>query len=104
MLVKQLGGLLDEHWRHLSQAMGSPSGGRTRSVSFYNDEIVPLRISVVEITSQLEGIDARQAASTQAQIQNEFELLGMRLSRALSVGLGAALVLGVGCLVYIFPH
>jgi signal transduction histidine kinase len=102
VLVKQLGGLLDEHWRHLSQAMSSPSGGRTRSVSFYNDEIVPLRISVVEITAQLEGIDARQAASTQAQIQNEFELLGTRLSRALSVGLGAALVLGVGCLLYIF--
>ena len=58
--------------------------------------------SIVEITAQLEGIDAKQAASTEAQIQNEFERLGSRLNLALSLGLGAALLLAAGCLLYIF--
>ena len=57
---------------------------------------------MVEITAQLEGIDAKQAASTEAQIQSEFERLGRRLSIALSLGLGAALLLAAGCLLYIF--
>ena len=39
---------------------------------------------MVEITTQLEGIDAKQAASTEAQIQGEFERLGRQLSIALS--------------------
>ena len=101
VLVKRLGNLLDQHWQRLSQAMGSPAGGAPRAASFYTDEILPLRTSVVEITAQLEDIDAKQAASTEAQIESEFERLGARLSIALSLGLGAALVLAAGCLLYI---
>jgi signal transduction histidine kinase len=102
ILVKQLGDLLNQHWQYLSRAISSPPGGQPRSGSFYSDEILPLRTSIVEITAQLEGIDAKQEASTEAQIQNEFESLGSRLSLALSLGLAAALVLAAGCLVYIF--
>ena len=63
--------------------MSSPPAGKPRAASFYNDEILPLRTSIVEITTQLEGIDAKQTASTEAQIQGEFERLGARLSIAL---------------------
>ena len=101
VLVKQLGDLLDRHWQYLNRAMSSPAG-QPRSASFYKDEILPLRISTVEITTQLQGIDAKQAASTEAQIQDEFERLGSRLNKALSLGLGAALLLAAGCLLYIF--
>ena len=58
--------------------------------------------SIVEITSQLEGIDAKQAASTEALIEDAFEHRGARLSMALGLGLGAALLLAAGCLIYIF--
>ena len=71
-------------------------------ILLYHDEILPLSTSILEITAQLEGIDAKQAASTEAKIQNEFESLGSRLSLALSLGLGAALLLAGGCLFYIF--
>jgi signal transduction histidine kinase len=100
--VRQLGNLLDQHWQNLSHAMNSPPAGKPRSATFYNDEILPLRTSIVEITAQLEGIDAKQAASTEVQIQAEFERLGRRLSRVLILALGAALVLAAGCLLYIF--
>jgi signal transduction histidine kinase len=102
ILVRQLGDLLNQHWQYLSRATTSPPAGSPRGASFYNDEILPLRTSIVEITAQLEGIDAKQEASTQSQIQSEFELLGSRLSMALSLGLGAALLLAAGCLLYIF--
>jgi len=102
VLVKRLGNLLDQHWQRISRAMSSPAAGRPRVASFYNDEVLPLRTSIIEITAQLEGIDAKQAASTEAQIQSEFEQLGARLSIALSLELGAALLLAAGCLVYIF--
>jgi len=102
VLVKQLGDLLDQHWQRLSLAMGSSPEGGPRDASFYNDEILPLRTSMVEITTQLEGIDAKQTASTEAKIQTQFERLGRRLNIALSIGLGAALLLALGCLLYIF--
>lgn len=102
VLVKQLGDLLDRYWQHLNRAMSSPPGGQLRSPSFYSDEILPLKTSTIEITTQLEGIDAKQAGSTEAQIQNEFERLGSRLHMALNLGLGAALLLAAGCLLYIF--
>jgi signal transduction histidine kinase len=102
VLVKRLEDLLDQHWQNLSRAMSSPPAGKPRAASFYDDEILPLRTSVVEITAQLEDIDAKQAASTETQIQNEFERLGARLSVVLEVGLGAAILLAAGCLLYIF--
>jgi signal transduction histidine kinase len=99
--VKRLEDLLNQHWQYISRAMSSPSTGTVRSASFYHDEILPLRTSIVEITTQLQGIDAKQAASTEVQIQSEFEHLGAGLSRALNLALGTALLLAVGCLLYI---
>jgi signal transduction histidine kinase len=63
--------------------------------------MVPLRTSVVQITSQLEGLDTRQAAFAETQIQDEFEHLGGRLAAALNLGLGAALLLAAAILLYI---
>ena len=107
--VKRLEDLLNQHWQYISRAMSSPSSGTlhgasfytARGASFYKDEILPLRTSIVEITTQLQGIDARQAASTEVQIQSEFEHLGAGLSRALNLALGTALLLAAGCLLYI---
>ena len=99
--VKRLEDLLNQHWQYISRAMSSPSAGTVRSASFYHDEILPLSTSTVEITTQLQGIEAKQAASTEVQIQSEFEHLGAGLSRALNLALGTALLLAAGCLLYI---
>jgi signal transduction histidine kinase len=99
-LVRRLGDLLDQHWQNVSRALSSP-GGKPRSASFFNDQILPLRASIVEITAQLEDIDAKQAASTDARIQAQFESLGARLTVILSLALGATVILAAGCLLYI---
>lgn len=100
VLIKQLEDQLDLHWRYMNRAMNSTPDGRT-TTAFYSEQVVPMSTSIVEITSQLEGIDAKQAASTEAQIEDSFEHRGARLTLSLGIGLGAALLLAAGCLVYI---
>jgi signal transduction histidine kinase len=94
VLVKQLGDLLEQDLQNINAAMNSPEG--------HKRTVVPLRTSVIEITTKLENIDTKQEAATEAQIQSQFQHLGARLRTVLTVGLAAALVLAVGCLVYIF--
>jgi signal transduction histidine kinase len=102
VLVTHLGDLLDQHWLRLSRALSATSNGKVVAGSFYTDEMLPLQASFIEVTTQLEGIDVKQTASTGAQIEGEFERLGAQLSTALGLGLGAALLLAAGCSLYIF--
>jgi signal transduction histidine kinase len=102
VLLKQLQDLLQRHWQEVSRAMkSSPADRQRRGTAFYGDEIVPLRTAVLEITTRVEDVDAKQLAAAEAQIQSEFENLGRRLSRVLNIALGAALLLAVACIVYI---
>lgn len=102
VLLKQVQDLLGRHWQEVSRAMNwSPSERQRRGATFYGDDIVPLRMTVVEITTRVDEIDAKQLASTEVQIQSEFENLGRRLSAVLSLALGVALLLAVGCIGYI---
>ncbi len=100
-LITQLGGVLDQHWVRLTRVLTTTPAGKPATASFYKEEILPLSTSLVEITTQLEGIDATQAATTESQIESQFERLGSQLSSALGLGLCAALLLAAGCLVYI---
>ncbi len=100
-LITHLGDLLEQHWLRLARVLSSTPAGKPMSASFYKDEVLPLSTSFVEITAQLEGIDAKQTASTEARIEGQFESLGAQLSSALGLGLGTALLLAAGCLLYI---
>jgi signal transduction histidine kinase len=100
--LKQLQDLLARHWQDVSRTMNWPEAERRRKgTSFYGDQILPLRTTVLEITTRVEQIDAKQLASAEGEIQSEFERLGRRLSIVLIVALVAAFLLGVGCVVYI---
>ena len=96
-LIAHLGDALDRHWLRLTRVLTL----KPVPASFYKDEILPLSTSYVEITTEIEGIDAKQQATTEARIESQFERLGARLSSALGLGLGAAILLAGGCLLYI---
>jgi signal transduction histidine kinase len=102
-VVKQLQDALEQHWQNMNRVITSSSAvdSRRRAASFYGDEIIPIRTAVVEITTRLDEVDSKQLAATDGQIQNEFENLGRRLSVLLDIAMGAALLLGIGCVVYI---
>jgi len=88
----QLRQMLRQHWQGLDRAI---------SDSLTPDEVRPLRISAVEITARVEDIDAKQAAATEIAVQNQVDRLGKDLGVALNVALAAALILAVGCGLYI---
>jgi signal transduction histidine kinase len=103
VLIGQLQQLLQQHWQRMAQVMSQPSTDHElRSLaSLYLEQVLPLRTAVIEITSRVEDIDSRQVASTEAEIERQFEGLGRQLVVVLNVALGAALLLAVGCLAYI---
>jgi signal transduction histidine kinase len=94
VLVTHLGDLLDQDWQLLGRALSSTSNG--------TEETLPLQASFIQITTQLQGIDVKQEASTESLIESQFERIGARLSTALGFSLGAALLLAAGCSLYIF--
>jgi signal transduction histidine kinase len=83
---RQLHEMLEKHWA-LMEA-GRADVGR-------------LRVSALAIDEQLEDVDARQSAATEAAVRNEFEGLGRGLAFALNLALAAALLVAVGCTVYV---
>lgn len=100
--LKQLRDLLQAHWDELNRAMNESAAGRARrGASFYGQEILPLRTTVLEITTRVEDVDAQQLAATDAQIENRFESARRQLGIVLNIALAAALLLAVGCIVYI---
>jgi signal transduction histidine kinase len=102
VVVKQLQDALDRHWQNMNRVItSSPSDWHRRGASFYGQEIIPIRTAVVEITTRLNDVDSKQVASTDGQIQSEFEKLGRRLSELLNLAMGAGLLLGIGCVAYI---
>jgi signal transduction histidine kinase len=102
LLVKRLQELLDQHWQRVNRAMTwTVEERRRQGASFYGNEIAPVRTAVLEITTQVADVNARQLASAESQIQNEFERLGRRLSVVLQIAMASALVLAIGCFLYI---
>ena len=93
----QLRTMVRQHWTGLDQAMQTSSPER----GLNDEEVRPLRVSAVEITTRIEDIDARQTAATELMIQDQFERLGRALGVALNLALGTALLLALGCGVYI---
>jgi signal transduction histidine kinase len=95
--LAQLRTLLNQHWAILNRAFQTTS----REGSPNPDEVRPLQVSAVEITERVEDIDAQQTAATQVAVQDQFERLGRGLSLALYFSMGTALLLALGCGVYI---
>jgi len=93
----QLREMVQKHWLILNRVMETSASQRTLD----DGEVRPLRVSALEITARVQDIDAKQTAATELTIQNQFERLGHGLGLALNFALGTALLLALGCGVYI---
>jgi len=94
---RQLHALLEQHWAGLDRVLLDAEPARKISLP----TAAPLRAAALEIALQLEDVDARQTAATEAAVRNQFEGLGHRLAVALDFALAAALILAIGCAIYI---
>jgi signal transduction histidine kinase len=94
---RQLHEMLENHWAQLDRALQKSSESSDVPVA----EAGPLRVAALEITTRLDDVDARQSAATEAAVRNQFENMGRGLAAALNLALAAALLLAVGCAVYV---
>jgi signal transduction histidine kinase len=101
VLLKRLRELLDQHWQDVSRAMAASEQRQRTESAFYGDQILPLRTAVLEITTRVEDVNAKQQAAAEAEIQHEFENMGRQLSVVLEVALATAILLAAGCILYI---
>jgi signal transduction histidine kinase len=100
VLLKQLQDLVERHWESINRAMGASHATASRQ-NFYQDQVLPLRTQLLEITTRVDDVDARQLATTESATERQFESMGRQLSVVLNIALGAALLLALGCIVYI---
>jgi signal transduction histidine kinase len=83
--LSELRELLERHWRMMERA--EPA---------YTPET-----TILEISTRVEDVDAKQLAATGNAIRMQFENMGQRLGQLLVIALCAALLLAGGCLAYI---
>jgi signal transduction histidine kinase len=93
-LMERLADMLEQDWQDIDRMMSTPAGDQRAAP--------PFRISVVDLATRLQNIDTKQAAATEARIQDQFEHLGANLRNLLTLCLASALALAAGCLIYIF--
>lgn len=103
ILIVQLQQLLQQDWQQMVHVMSQLDGAPQRQVSasFYGEQVLPLRATVIEISARVEDIDSRQLVSTEEEIQRKSDGVGRRLGLVLNISLATALVLAAGCLAYI---
>jgi signal transduction histidine kinase len=90
--------MLRGHWARIDQTLRSATPARGIPAK----DAAPLRLAMLEITTRLDDVDARQTAATESAIRNQFESLGRGLAWSLNLALVAALLVAVGCAVYVF--
>jgi signal transduction histidine kinase len=101
-LLGRLRQMLDQHRQAVAHAMSPTSLERRRQIaSFYSDEILPLRTTVLQITTRVQDADQKQLAASANELQRQFEGTGRRLSVVLEIALGTGLLLALGCVFYI---
>ena len=93
---KQLHSMLSEHWSRLDRVLQSDSPESRAG----EEDLSPLRIAALEITTRLDDVDARQTAATEAAVRNQFEQVGHDLAVALNFALGTALAVAIVCAAY----
>jgi signal transduction histidine kinase len=65
------------------------------------EAVLPVRTAMLEITTRVEDVDARQLAAAESAIERDFEEMGGQLSLVLEIAIGSAVLLALGCVVYI---
>ncbi len=94
---RQLRTELEQHWAGLNQALVK-AGLAHRGVF---RETGPLRVSELKITEEVENEDAGQTATTMHRWGIGLKTSVVNFHRCLNLALAAALVVAVGCTVYV---
>lgn len=93
---------IERYWASMSPTMSWSNRQRKASgVAFYNSAVLPSRVSILEITSEIDDAHSRQVAEGEARMAAGFGGLRRELLWTLLLSLGAATILAIGSAIYI---
>jgi signal transduction histidine kinase len=101
-MAARLRQMSERYWKSISPSLTwSDRQRRTSGLAFYNSAVLPGRVSILEITAQMDGANSRQAADEESRMAARFGNLRSELLWTFVVSLGAAMVLALCSALYI---
>lgn len=98
----QLRRKIERYWGSISPSLEWSNGERRASgLAFYNSAVLPSRVSILEITSEIDDAHSRQVADGEARMAAGFGNLRSELLWTFVLSLVAATILAVGSAIYI---
>ena len=93
---------IENYWASISPSLGWSNRERRESgMAFYNSAVLPNRVSIVAITTEIDSAHSRQVAEAEARMAARFGNLRSELLWAFVLSLGAATLLAIGSAIYI---
>lgn len=90
------------YWQSISPSLAwSDPERRADGAVFYSSTVLPSRVSVLQITTEIDNAHSRQLAESEARMATRFGNLRSELLWTLMLSLGAATILAIGSAIYI---
>jgi hypothetical protein len=101
-MAAQLRHKVERYWESISPSLRWSNRERKASgMTFYSTAVLPSRVSILEITAQIDDAQSRQVADGEFQMADRFGHLRSELLWTFLLSLGAAMVLALGSAIYI---
>jgi signal transduction histidine kinase len=93
---------IQRYWDSISPSLRwSDSQRRAAGMAFYHSAVLPNRVSLLEITTEIDGAHSLQAAEGESRMAARFGTLRSELLWTFILSLGAATILALGSAIYI---
>ena len=93
---------IERYWESISPSLRWSNRERRESgMAFYNSAVLPSRVSILEITTEIDDAHSRQAADGESRMAARFGDLRSELLWTFLLSLGAATILALGSAIYI---
>ena len=101
-MAAQLRRKIERYWESISPSLKwSNRERRASGLAFYNSAILPSRVSILEITAEIDDAHSRQVADGESRMAARFGNLRSELLWTFLLSLGAATILAIGSAIYI---
>ena len=93
---------IERYWESISPSLRwSNRERREAGMAFYHSAVLPSRVSILEITTEIDGAHSLQAAEGASRMAARFGTLRSELLWTFILSLGAATILALGSAIYI---
>jgi signal transduction histidine kinase len=93
---------VERYWESISPSLKwSDRERRALGLAFYTSTVLPSRVSILEITTEIDDAHSRQLADGESRMAAGFGKMRLELLWTFVLSLGVATLLAIGCAIYI---